>query len=130
MPEETPQLAPLPESSPPIAPHEIQPGARRPELWSWRDLAMFLLYVFISLLASNLLIVSIYVAVKTLAGEPVDSKAVQNNPVFLLALQLAFYALLLGFLYLLVVAYHRQPFWPSRFSVRPPLGWAFSQALS
>jgi len=125
MPEETPERTPLPESGPPLASPEDQPAARGPNMWGWRDLAMFLPFAFISLLAANLLIVVVYVAAKSLVGEPVDPKAVQNEPLFLLALQLVFYALLFGFLYLLVVAHHRQPFWPS-FKWRKPTGRQFS----
>jgi membrane protease YdiL (CAAX protease family) len=124
MPEEMPESTPLTESSASVAGPEDQPVARGSNLWGWRDLAVFLPFAFISLLAANLLIVASYVAAKSLAGQHVDPKAVQNDPLFLLTLQLVFYALLFGFLYLLVVAHHRQPFWSS-FKWRKPTGRQF-----
>jgi len=113
MSEETPESGIPPDSYAPVTIPAAPAAIQGSSLWGWRDLALFLPFAFLSLLASNLLVVVGYAALKAMAGGRVDAKAVQNDPLFLLTLQLVFYALLFGFLYLLVVAHHRQPFWSS-----------------
>jgi membrane protease YdiL (CAAX protease family) len=100
-----PQAEPLP--APPLAPREI---------WTLRDLLLFVAFIPFALLASNLLGLIGYVVLRPFAGWHESAEAVQRNTLFLLTLQCLFYVLVLGFLFLASKVQHNQPFWQS-------LGW-------
>jgi len=97
----------VPQPAPQLAPREI---------WTLRDLLLFVAFLPFSLLASNLLAFIAYVALRPFTGwrAPVDS--LPSNTFFLLILQSIFYTSILGYLFLLARLQHRQPFWKS-------LGW-------
>jgi len=122
LPEEIPEYQAPPEPAPisdlPVPPLS-EPIAHLAPLWGWRDLALFLPFAFLALFLANVLVVVGYMVMKGLAGRPYDLHEVQTNPVFVLVLQIILHALLFGFLYLLVVVYHRKPFWRS-FKLRKP----------
>lgn len=82
-----------------------------PPLWSLRDLALVVAFVPAGFILSELLALVGYDTLKSLLGWHVPLDALPNNALFLLALQLVFYALFLVYLYFLISGYHRQPFW-------------------
>lgn len=86
------------------------------EIWTLRDLLLFVGLIPFALLASNLLLYIGYVTLRPFAGwrTPVDS--LTSNTFFLLILQSIFYFFLLGYLVLMARIQHHQPFWSS-------LGW-------
>ncbi|MGA3164806.1 MAG: CPBP family intramembrane glutamic endopeptidase [Terriglobia bacterium] len=96
-----------PRPAPPLVPREI---------WTLRDLLLFVGLIPFALLASNLLLYIGYVTLRPFAGwrTPVDS--LTSNTFFLLILQSIFYFFLLGYLVLMARIQHHQPFWSS-------LGW-------
>ena len=83
----------------------------QPIPWSLRDLGLFLLFAPLALVFANLAVLASYYVLRSLLtwGNPVGS--LQHNTFFLLAFQLVFQGLLLGFVYALVVIHHRRPFW-------------------
>jgi len=83
----------------------------RPEIWSWRDLLLFLVYAPLALLFSNFFVLGAFAALRSAMGWQTSSSTLQSNPFFLLTLQSVFYAMLFGYVYLLVVTRYRQPFW-------------------
>jgi membrane protease YdiL (CAAX protease family) len=93
--------------APPPAPREI---------WTLRDLLLFVAFIPFGLLASNLLAFIAYAALRPFMGwrAPIDS--LPSNTFFLLALQSIFYLSILACLFLLARIKHRQPLWKS-------LGW-------
>lgn len=82
-------------------------------LWSWTDLALFLAFAAMAFLFSSFTVTVGYVALKTFAGWQASSQTLANDPIFPITLELVFYSLLLCFVYVLIVNYHRQPFWSS-----------------
>jgi membrane protease YdiL (CAAX protease family) len=100
-----PQAAPLP--APALTPREI---------WTLRDLLLFVAFIPFALLAANLLGLIGYVVLRPFAGWHQNAEVVQHNTLFLLTLQCLFYVLVLGFLFLASKVQHNQPFWRS-------LGW-------
>ena len=97
-----PQPSPLP-----LAPREI---------WTLRDLLLFLAFIPFALLASKLVVLIGYVVLRPLTGWHVRVDVVQSDTVFLLIQQCVFYTFVLGFLFLLAKLQHQQSFWKS-------LGW-------
>ncbi len=85
------------------------PSPRQP--WRLRDLLLFILYVPVALIISNLVVSIGYVVVAPLAGWTTPIYRLQKNIIFLLTLQFIFYALLLAYIYFLVAVYYRVPFW-------------------
>ena len=92
---------------PPLAPREI---------WTLRDLLLFVAFIPFALLASKLVVLIGYVVLRPFTGWHVRVDVVQSDTVFLLIQQCVFYAFALGFLFLLAKLQHQQPFWKS-------LGW-------
>jgi len=104
----TPQAgAGLLPSTPSLAPREI---------WSLRDLLLFVAFIPFPLLVSKLVVLIGYVVLRPFAGWQVRVDLVQSDTVFLLIQQAVFYMFVLGFLFLLARLQHQQPFWKS-------LGW-------
>jgi membrane protease YdiL (CAAX protease family) len=99
----------LPSQSPalPLAPREI---------WTLRDLLLFLAFIPMALLVSKFVVLIGYAALRPFAGWHLPADFVQTDTVFLLIMQCVFYVLILGFLFLLAKLQHQQPFWKS-------LGW-------
>ncbi len=82
-----------------------------PPLWTLRDLALVLAFVPAGFIVSELLAIVGYDTLKSLLGWHTSLESLQTNAFFLLALQLLFYSLFLGYLYFLICGYHRQRFW-------------------
>ena len=91
----------------PLAPREI---------WKPRDLLLLVAFIPFALLASKLVVLIGYVVLQPFTGWHVKVDAVQSDTIFLLVQQCVFYVFILGFLFLLAMLEHRQPFWKS-------LGW-------
>ena len=105
-------------SAPSLAP---QPEPQ-PVPWSLQDLAFFLLFAPLALLIANLAAVAGYSVLRSLLARGNLSNPLQHDTFFLLAFQLIFQGLLLGFVYALVVIRHRRPFWSGLNWRKPSLG--------
>jgi hypothetical protein len=88
--------------------------------WKPSDLAVFIGFVVLAFLLTDFLVLAGYFGLKAARGWRVSLTAVEQNPFFLVVFQTVFYALLLGFIYLLVVVNHRWPFWKA-LKWRPPV---------
>jgi len=99
------------ENSKPAGSRLERPAQALPELWRWRDLLLFISFVFIVLPVSYLVAMSAYLMLKPATGFRAWGAALGESPFFLLAFQSAFYGFLLGFIHFLVVVYYRQTFW-------------------
>jgi membrane protease YdiL (CAAX protease family) len=110
VPGETPEVRLVPQASSQLAP---PPG---PKLWSWRNLIFFIAWAGLAQVAANLLVLAGYLGLQPLLGWQIPPQALRHNTFFLLALQAVFYGLVVGYVYLLVAANYRQPFWAA-------LGW-------
>jgi membrane protease YdiL (CAAX protease family) len=117
MPGDTENLSQELSGAPPetLTPQPPSPLAPR-EIWTLRDLLLFVAFLPFGLLASNLLAFIAYAVLRPFTGwhAPVDS--LPSNTFFLLILQTMFYTSILAYLFLLARIQHRQPFWKS-------LGW-------
>ncbi len=71
----------------------------------------FIAFAVAALLLSDFVTLAAYAALRPLAGWRPTPVAVQKNTFFLLAAQLLFYVLILGYIYLLVVFHYRLRFW-------------------
>jgi membrane protease YdiL (CAAX protease family) len=110
VPGETPEGSLVPQASPKLVP----PAS--PKLWSWRDLIFFLASAAVAQVAANLLVLAGYLGLQPILGWQIPPQALHRNTYFLLALQVVFYGLVVGYVYLLVAARYRQPFFAA-------LGW-------
>lgn len=109
-----PEQAPAPFApGPDAAPRALTTQA---EIWTLRDLLLFLGFGLVSLLAANLVVIAAYALLNAWEGWHMTRGALRTNPYLLLTLQTVFYAFILGFIYLLVAIKYRQPFWRA-------LGW-------
>ncbi|HEV2349517.1 MAG TPA: CPBP family intramembrane glutamic endopeptidase [Terriglobia bacterium] len=113
-PAEINQTSPPLETPPPSQPAGgTAPPPPASSLWNWADLLLFLIFTALSFLTSYLVVSLGYLGVLSLGGTRGMPHAGPENSFLSLALQFCFYGLLFGFIYLLVVAYHRRPFWSS-----------------
>jgi membrane protease YdiL (CAAX protease family) len=103
----TPQETIAPQPASPLAPRDI---------WTLRDLLLFVGLIPFALLASDLLAYMGYVTLRPFAGWRTPVGSLTSNTFFLLILQSIFYFFLLGYLVLMARIQHHQPFWRS-------LGW-------
>ena len=93
------------ESSRPIAPTLPQ------NLWSVRDLFLFVIFAVVALVVANFLALSGYALLRPLFGWKAVSQTLYDNTFFLVALQTIFHGLVFAYIFLLVVVNYRQPFW-------------------
>ncbi len=82
-----------------------------PPLWGLRDLALFLAFVPAALFVSNVVVVTGYLALRPFLGWRLPLQALEQNPFLLLTVQSVFHGLLFAYIYFLIAAYHRRPFW-------------------
>ncbi|MGH9355951.1 MAG: lysostaphin resistance A-like protein [Terriglobia bacterium] len=87
------------------------PLPHHPEPWSFRDLIFFFAFALLALLVANFATLAIYAALGPLVGWTVPPRLINQNAFFLLAAQLLFYVILLGYIYFLVVVHYRLRFW-------------------
>lgn len=103
----------------PHLPPENMPSPTTParpprEAWRLRDLLLFIAYAagaFGVVLFFSLAVSVAYVILAPMVGWTTPIFRLQQNTVYLLAFQLVWYALLLAYIYFLVVFYYRLPFW-------------------
>jgi hypothetical protein len=111
----------------------VDAGKSPPTVWRLRDLLLFIAFVPIGFFASNALVFLAYTLIQPTTRWPLTKEQLSTNPFFLLALQTVFYALMLAFIFFLVVVDHRQPFWQMlrwrRIRVRQALGYLAGGAL-
>jgi membrane protease YdiL (CAAX protease family) len=94
-----PLLQPPPEVNPPQ------------ELWKLRDLVILIVFVPVAYFISNIVAFAGYAVLKPLLHWHSTPGTLEDNAVFLLALQSMFYLLLLAYIYLLVTVHYGAPFW-------------------
>jgi len=103
----------LPQSLPPQPP--VLPLAPR-QIWTLRDLLLFVAFIPMALLVSKFVVLIGYAALRPFTKWHAPAELVQSDTLFLLIMQCVFYVFILGFLFLLAKLQHQQPFWKS-------LGW-------
>jgi membrane protease YdiL (CAAX protease family) len=81
-----------------------------PEQWRIRDLLIFLLYGFFSLVGANILVFVGYAVLKPLFHWNFPIQTLQTNVTFILILQLVWYLLLLAYIYLFIRLYYKTSF--------------------
>jgi len=86
-------------------------GSKPPDLWRARDLLLFVAFSAAWLVASLLLSVAAYAALRPLTGWQTPVSRLSDNTFFALFVQLVLYAPILLYIFLLVVVHYRQPFW-------------------
>ena len=95
------------------------PSAAAPvprEIWKPLDLVLFMFFAPIALLASKIVLLVLYSAVRPLMGWRIPVDLAQTNTIFLLVQQGLFYVLVLVFFFLLARVQHQVPLWKA-------LGW-------
>ncbi len=81
-----------------------------PEKWRIRDLLIFILVGFFTLLAANISVFVGYAFLKPLFHWTIPLQELQTNVPFVLALQLVWYGLLLAYIYLFITLYYKTSF--------------------
>ncbi|HUZ46342.1 MAG TPA: type II CAAX endopeptidase family protein [Terriglobia bacterium] len=81
------------------------------EPWRLRDLLIFILFVPVALVISNIAVAVGYVVLAPLVGWTTPLMKLQSNAIFLLTLQFVFYILLFAYIYFLVALFYGKPFW-------------------
>jgi len=109
----TEAVSPPPEGALPPTP---APPLRPREIWSARDLLLFVASLPFALILSKIVVLIGYVVLRPFAGWRAPAEAAQSETIFLLVEQGVFYVLIVGFLFLLARLRHHQPFWKS-------MGW-------
>jgi len=84
------------------------------ETWRLRDLLLFIGFVGVAMiivLVCNVVVSVAYVILAPLVGWTMPIFELQKNAIYLLTMQMVWYALLLAYIYFLVAVYYRLPFW-------------------
>jgi membrane protease YdiL (CAAX protease family) len=81
------------------------------ELWSVRDLFLFIIFTVAALVGANFLALGGYALLRSLVGWKTASQRLYDDTFFLVALQTIFHGLVFAYIFLLVVVNYRQPFW-------------------
>jgi membrane protease YdiL (CAAX protease family) len=89
------------------------PPSPQSTLWNWTDLLLLLFLAALAFLTSYFIVFLGYLAVYGLGGKHGLPQSGPENSVLSLVFQFVLYAMFFGFIYLLVVVYHRRPFWES-----------------
>lgn len=82
-----------------------------PEPWTLLDLLFFIIFFFAALFVTGFLGLAGYTLLKPIMGWHGSAQALGKNTFFLLGVQFAFYILLFGYVYFLVVFHYRLRFW-------------------
>ena len=90
-----------------------RPGAptHPQDLWSVRDLFLFIIFAVVALVAANFLALGGYALLRSLVGWKAASQKLYEDTFFLVALQTIFHGLVFAYILLLVAVNYRQPFW-------------------
>lgn len=84
-----------------------------PEQWRLRDLLFFILFIPFALVAANMIAFIGYAVLAPALHWSGPILKLQTNVVFLLVLQLIFYAFLLAYIYLFIRLYYKASFFPT-----------------
>ena len=112
----------FPTEAGPVPARELQPASGPPlalsprEIWRPRDLILFVAFIPFALVASKILLMIGYTALRPFVGWQARVDVAQSNTLFLLLQQCVFYVLILACFFLLARLQHHQPLWRS-------LGW-------
>ena len=104
-------------------PQPLEPLAPR-DVWTLRDLLLFIAFLPAALLVSDVAAFAGYFALRPFTHWHARLESLTSNTLFVLALQSLFYLLVLIYLVLLARLLHRHPFWKSMGWSRPPVGRA------
>ena len=97
-------------SGPPGTSEErLPPPAQSP--WGARDLGFFVAFFLFAAIVFPALALAVYAALRPFMGWRARAEELTTNPFFLVSIQSVSYALLLGYIYLLVVVKYRLRFW-------------------
>jgi membrane protease YdiL (CAAX protease family) len=113
-------------------PSEFPPAttASRPrELWTFRDLMLFLAFAAVSIPLSGFFVSIFYLQIHRAMGWRLPPAGIQTSAFLLIALQLIVHALLLGYIYFLIHVQYQRPFWQTLSWRRPSIGQASAYAL-
>ena len=104
---------PTPPQDVPAPPEAVAIEVREaaPAPWRLRDLFLFLAFVPIGFLVSNILAALCYALILPAFHWRLDREKLATDPFFLLTLQTVFYTLMLAYVYVLIAVGHAQPFW-------------------
>ena len=105
-----PQTPPQDVQAPPEA-VAIATRESAPAPWALRDLFLFLAFVPIGFLVSNILAGLGYALILPAFHWQLNREKLATDPFFLLSLQTVFYGLMLAYIYVLIAVGHAQPFW-------------------
>ena len=81
------------------------------EPWRLRDLLIFILFIPVALVISNIAVAVGYAVLAPVVGWTTPLLKLQTNAIFLLTLQFVFYILLFAYIYFLVAIFYGKPFW-------------------
>ena len=90
-----------------------------PSAWGARDLGFFVAFFLFAAIVFPALALAVYAALRPFMGWRARAEDLTTNPFFLVSIQSVSYALLLGYIYLLVVVKYRLRFWAG-LKWRPP----------
>lgn len=90
------------------APSYARPGA---EPWTFLDLLFFAIFFFAALFVTGFLGFTGYALLRPVVGWSKPAQSLAHNTLFLLGVQVVFYALVFVYIYLLVVVRYRMRFW-------------------
>jgi len=111
--DETQQQTPPQDVPPPLESTPTEARESPPKPWGLRDLFLFIVFVPLGLFAANILVLLGYALIQSTMHWHLPKEKLSADPFFLLALQTAFYGLMLAFIFFLVTVDHQQPFWPT-----------------
>ena len=106
-----------------------QPPRPAPSPWGSQDLGIFVAFFFFAAIVFPVLAVAVYAALRPFMGWRARADDLATNPFFLVSIQSVSYALLLGYLYSLVVFRYRLSFWAGLQWRRPTARQAVQYAL-
>lgn len=97
------------------------PAPRKRELWTFRDLILFLAFAAFSALLSAFLVSQFYLQIHRAVGWRLPQTGFQDSAFLLIVLQMAWYVILLGYIYFLIHVQFQRPFWETLRWRRPSL---------
>ena len=117
-----PEAGSAPEQTLPVPPLPPAPPPAPRDIWTLRDLLLFLAFIPFTLLAANLVGLVGYVILRPFTAWRVPVDSLPSNTFFVLALQSLIYFLVVGYLMLMARIHHHQPFWKSLGWTKPTAG--------
>jgi hypothetical protein len=110
MDETQPQIPPQ-DSPPPPEKTLTEAWESPPAPWVLRDLILFLFVLLVAFFIANILVFVGYAVIQPTLHWHMTKEKLASDPFFLLALQIAWYALIFAGIYVLVAVGDKQPFW-------------------